>query len=1215
MTQRIRFILVALVLGLVIVGGGFGIYFLTSQITTAVVLPGGTPLAGQISWLECTVPQNGSQYELSAGQGFSMKYSCTNTDSVNSHKLLVEEYEADAWAYNDPSAGCFDQDDVKGVFPVDIPDYNTAERIIGNWTQGGQSSQCPIPPSSSIQDNSGTDRTQNFDLAPLESVEIDTARSFPRCNYYQWDDIAVDGDDTNARQYLDFGVVRVAGNASQGQCPNAVEEEGSLEIKVFEDLNADHEYGPQGTEGQPFSGYRLEMRDTAGLEIDSQKCTSGIQLDINGTNLCSGLVPGDYTVEVMGDFSAYDTTEDTVHNPQKLNPITVNVPANDKGIAHFGYVKRGSPQADLGNLQVRIWEEIDFQNGEIEYTTPAAGTNGSDEPFENEDVKLLSGTTDVTQQYCGAIITGGAGRLSCDQIPVGQYTVQVSNPDANLFNGPLPDDNDNPSAGEKHNSAATENLTLTVVTGPRPTGTGSDIITFFDFGYQDKTGTLSFCGFTATPSSGPIPLDVNFDASASTMVGGITEYRWDFENDGTIDTRTTVPTTTHRYSVVGSYTASLEIINPDLQTLKCTKPITVTGGQQLSCAIATTPSPARGQLPLTVKFTVTLTNFPAGSHAYSFDPGDGTAAQSGSTSSSPFDIVYTYPDPTPFGAKTAKVSFNIQRIECSAPITLLAGPIQGAFSCAITTTPSPARGQLPLPVKFTVTLTGFPAGSHAYSFDPGDGTAAQSGSTSSSPFDINYTYPDPTPFGTKTAKVTFNVGGQSVECSAPVTLLAPPIVAQLTCALTAVPNRGQAPLTTLLTATTNFAPQSPSYAWTFGDSTAGQTTTTPSVSHIYQRPGNYTATVTVTTGTLTATCDVDIQVPQPPIVSAPDCDITKTVTDTDETNVENNTASPGELMTYNISWTCTNVPTTEPGSIQVKVIITDDYLENMMTVVPNSISDAGIDGPPVGLIRWTKVGAAQVRSGSESFRVQLKSPLQPGTYTIPNIAIISGPRGELDRDTTVTTIIVPPGPQTPDIEVLKFVEDVNGGTLLPGDTLRYTVIVWNAGNTPLTATVTENVQANVNSFTVTSIPPGAQDSSLPTGGTNGTGFLDIRNISLPAQGSSGTIVFTVVVNSGVPAGTQLLNIVTATAGTVSDSDDEAVVVGQIVPTLNPAPQPTGTNQLPPPLPTYSITPAAPTGEEVSETGVSAQVWILLASLFAAFAIAGAVIFRSRHATR
>lgn len=64
--------------------------------------------------------------------------------------------------------------------------------------------------------------------------------------------------------------------------------------------------------------------------------------------------------------------------------------------------------------------------------------------------------------------------------------------------------------------------------------------------------------FIATPTTGEAPLIVSFDASGSSDPGGtISQYEWDFENDGTIDA--TGVTATHTYPAEGIYVAVLTV--------------------------------------------------------------------------------------------------------------------------------------------------------------------------------------------------------------------------------------------------------------------------------------------------------------------------------------------------------------------------------------------------------------------------------------------------------------------------------------------------------------------------------------------------------------------------------------------------------------------------------------------------------------------------------
>jgi fimbrial isopeptide formation D2 family protein/uncharacterized repeat protein (TIGR01451 family) len=117
----------------------------------------------------------------------------------------------------------------------------------------------------------------------------------------------------------------------------------------------------------------------------------------------------------------------------------------------------------------------------------------------------------------------------------------------------------------------------------------------------------------------------------------------------------------------------------------------------------------------------------------------------------------------------------------------------------------------------------------------------------------------------------------------------------------------------------------------------------------------------------------------------------------------------------------------------------------------------------------------------------------------------------------------------------KTVVDLNNtlANASPGDTLQYTITLnETAGANATGVIVTDNIPANVTNFTVVSTPAGSTDNSTITGGTNGTGYLNITNITVPANGSV-TIVFTVTISSSAVNGTTINNTATITpsAGT------------------------------------------------------------------------------------
>lgn len=62
--------------------------------------------------------------------------------------------------------------------------------------------------------------------------------------------------------------------------------------------------------------------------------------------------------------------------------------------------------------------------------------------------------------------------------------------------------------------------------------------------------------FTATPTEGEVPLEVQFTDQS---VGEIDEWQWDFDNDGVIDS--TLQNPRHIYNEAGTYTVLLTVSN------------------------------------------------------------------------------------------------------------------------------------------------------------------------------------------------------------------------------------------------------------------------------------------------------------------------------------------------------------------------------------------------------------------------------------------------------------------------------------------------------------------------------------------------------------------------------------------------------------------------------------------------------------------------------
>jgi hypothetical protein len=502
---------------------------------------GGVPTAltgdADIDWIGgCTTshdPSLPSSYDGAAGTGLSIQFTCNNVMPEVAHTLEVRSFDLRAYVFEVPGEACRDQGTKQqasqgSVWPPAInatafPTYSDLVLWISHWwwSSPNNSQTCAAFPKtqgnppyqvSNIQELGWPDNPTNTQTIPVavgqQTISFTAPHNFDECDWYQYDDLLVDPANQDVEAIM--GAPRRSFSTIGGaNCSAGL---GNLEIRMWQEIDdpADPEYTTPTAGGTdlPLASKTVKLLDASGADVTSQLCGT-TQTGGAGRISCFQIPVGKYTAQVVDSPTGLNgPVVDSHDNPatgEKHNAtgvedleLTVVPGPQPQGLGNdivtyfdFGYA---GLQAALGNLEIRMWEELDDLQ-DPEYTTPAAG--GTDSPFAGETVKLLNASgTDVTAQCDGGrTVTGGAGRLSCFQIPVGRYTAQVSNPDTTAFAGPLVDDHDNPATGEKHNAAgsppaATENLTLTVVPGPQPQGVGNDIVTYFDFGYRKKFGPI-----------------------------------------------------------------------------------------------------------------------------------------------------------------------------------------------------------------------------------------------------------------------------------------------------------------------------------------------------------------------------------------------------------------------------------------------------------------------------------------------------------------------------------------------------------------------------------------------------------------------------------------------------------------------------------------------------------------------------------------------------
>ena len=139
--------------------------------------------------------------------------------------------------------------------------------------------------------------------------------------------------------------------------------------------------------------------------------------------------------------------------------------------------------------------------------------------------------------------------------------------------------------------------------------------------YIDATMAAPTADFTATPTSGDVPLTVQF-TDLSTV--SPTSWSWDFENDGVVDSTEQNPQ--HTYTAAGTYTVNLTVSNAAGSDSEVKIDyITVTGGGSGGEAPVAnfTADVTSGKAPLTVNFTDLSIGYPT---SWLWDFGDDTNA-------------------------------------------------------------------------------------------------------------------------------------------------------------------------------------------------------------------------------------------------------------------------------------------------------------------------------------------------------------------------------------------------------------------------------------------------------------------------------------------------------------------------------------------------------------------------------------------------------------
>ena len=271
------------------------------------------------------------------------------------------------------------------------------------------------------------------------------------------------------------------------------------------------------------------------------------------------------------------------------------------------------------------------------------------------------------------------------------------------------------------------------------------------------------------------------------------------------------------------------------------------------------------------------------------------------------------------------------------------------------------------------------------------------------------------------------------------------------------------------------------------------------------------------TGTLLTSETVSLDVGDPVFSTS-----TKSVVDLNGGSVD-----PGDVLEYTIT-------INETGGFKAFDIELNDVVDanlgsiNFTTLPPGSTNNTVANN-----INITNINVQKNSSTSIVFEATIGLATPAGT-NINNTAVISHADSGVSANAVAPAVVVSAANLSTST---KSVLDVNGGSLLPGDLVRYTISINESAGLPASSVqLIDIVDANLAGISVTNNGGGTDNSSGNT--------IDISGISVPASGSV-NVVFEATVVGGASVGTSINNTAIITdnvSGIITNAVSPTLVV-------------------------------------------------------------------------